>query len=76
MSGIAGLMKMRRPVTPEASEAVGRMTQAQIYQRPNGSGVYPETVDYQSVRFWQAAHGQRGRHGMGDLCCLNSHIRN
>jgi asparagine synthetase B (glutamine-hydrolysing) len=75
MGGIAGLLKIRGPVTPEDSAAAERMTHAQSHQGPDGSGMYRvrgrhgalEAVDYRPVRRWQAAHGQRGRYTMGDI---------
>src|SRR5438874_5472590 len=43
MCGIAGLLKIRGPVTPEYSAVVERMTCAQSHRGPDGSGMYLDT---------------------------------
>ena len=43
MCGIAGLLKIHRPITPDDSAAVERMTHAQIHRGPDGSGMYRDT---------------------------------
>jgi len=43
MCGIAGLLKIRGPVTPEDSAVVERMTHAQSHRVPDGSGMYLDT---------------------------------
>jgi asparagine synthase (glutamine-hydrolysing) len=43
MCGIAGLLKMRGPITPEDRAAVERMTHAQRHRGPDGAGMYADT---------------------------------
>jgi hypothetical protein len=43
MCGIAGLLKIHEPITPDDSAAVERMTHAQIHRGPDGSGMYRDT---------------------------------
>jgi len=43
MCGIAGLLKIHGPITPDDSAAVERMTHAQSHRGPDGSGMYWDT---------------------------------